>query len=255
MIDSQSSLQELFPHQGKTVVITGGASGIGSALVKRFNEAGAQVVSLDKSFRAPTRSAERLLELQIDVVAEGALHKVMDEIAEKYGAVDVYINNAGAAPRTSILDMTPQQWDSTINLNLRAAFMGAQAAANVMVRQKGGVILNMLSSCVTHVGGNPAHYRAAKAGMHALTQSLAVELGRKGIRVLGIAPTLTETEQVQQLRAQGLAGAMDKFAHGLPLGRICTTDEVARVCVFAASSLASFMTGSILLVDGGETAK
>lgn len=255
MIDSSSSLQDLMSLQGKTVVITGGASGIGAALVRRFHEAGAQVVSLDKCFRSKPSVKERLLELEVDVLAEEGLRAVIDQVVEKYGTVDVYVNNAGAAPRASILDMTLQQWDGAISLNLRAAFIGAQSAAAQMVRQQGGVILNMLSSCVIHVGGNPAHYRAAKAGLYALTQSLAVELGRYGIRVLGIAPTLTDTEQVQELRAQGLAAALDRFAQALPLGRACSADEVARVCVFAASSLASFMTGSMLLVDGGETAK
>lgn len=248
-------LQDLLSYQGKTVVLTGGASGIGAALVRRFIEVDAQVISFDRC--PPSRSVleKRLLELQVDIVSESAMRAAMLQVEQRFGTVDVYINNAGAAPRTSILEMSSRQWDETIGLNLRAAFVGAQAAAALMVRQKNGVILNMLSSCVTHVGGNPAHYRAAKAGLYALTQSLATELGPHGVRVVGIAPTLTDTEQVQALREQGLSAALDRFAKALPLGRICSPDEVARVCVFAASPLASFMTGSMLFVDGGETAK
>jgi NAD(P)-dependent dehydrogenase (short-subunit alcohol dehydrogenase family) len=248
-------LESLLRFAGKTVVVTGGGSGIGAALVRRFLDAGARVISVDQRFQSTSPNSDLLWQVEADVVADGALAGVIETVASRHGAVDVYINNAGAAPRSSILEMTVSQWDAALDLNLRAAFLGAQAAAAHMVARKSGVILNMLSSCVTHVGGNPAHYRAAKAGLGALTQSLAVELGRHGIRVLGIAPTLTETEQVQRLRSQGLGNALDKFVTTLPLGRPCSPDEVARVCVFAASPLASFMTGSVLFVDGGENAK
>jgi NAD(P)-dependent dehydrogenase (short-subunit alcohol dehydrogenase family) len=254
MNGSELSLVELLSLEGKIAVVTGGASGIGAALVRRFHEAGAQVVSLDKR-RSGHPFRERILEFELDVTNDVELQRVINSVANKFGAVDVYVNNAGAAPRAAAVEMALAQWDAVINLNLRAAFAGAQAAAAQMMRQKGGVIINMLSSCVGHVGGNPAHYRAAKAGLNALSQSMAVELGRYGIRVLGVAPTLTETEQVQELRRQGFAQGLDKFASSLPLGRACTPDEVARVCVFAASSLASFMTGTNLFVDGGETAK
>lgn len=133
---------------------------------------------------------------------------------------------------------------------------GAQIAAKAMVqRGRGGVIVNMLSSCVYRVGGNPAHYRASKAGLLAITQSLAVELGRHNVRVIGVAPTLINTPRVEQLREDGFATGLDAFVRRLPLRRIGTADEVATAALFAVSDMASFMTGCVLDVDGGETAK
>ncbi len=253
--EAETPLADLLSFQGRNVVITGGSYGIGAAIVDRFIEAGANVFSLDRAARSSPLASPRRHEMTVDVVDEDALRNAIAHVKEKLGRVDVYINNAGAAPRARILKMSSRQWDDAIALNLRAAFIGSQAAAMLMVEQRSGVILNMLSSCVTHVGGNPAHYRAAKAGLLALTQSMATELGPRGIRVVGIAPTLTDTEQVRILREQGLAQALDSFAQALPLGRACTPDEVARVCVFAASPCASFITGSAIFVDGGENAK
>jgi NAD(P)-dependent dehydrogenase (short-subunit alcohol dehydrogenase family) len=124
----------------------------------------------------------------------------------------------------------------------------------MIAAERPGVILNVVSSTVRRVSANPAHYRASKLGLMALTQNLAVELGRYGIRVIGIAPGLTDTPLVQSLRARDAAG-FDEFIRRLPLRRIGTPDEIACVALFAASDLASFMTGSVIDVDGGESQK
>ena len=118
-----------------------------------------------------------------------------------------------------------------------------------------GVILNIVSSSVHRMSANPAHYRASKAGLAALTQNLAVELGRNGIRVVAIAPGLTATPLVASLRVDGLGDGLDEFVRRLPLRRIGLPDEIARVALFAASDLASFVTGCVLDVDGGEAQK
>jgi NAD(P)-dependent dehydrogenase (short-subunit alcohol dehydrogenase family) len=156
---------------------------------------------------------------------------------ELFGNIDIWINNAGIAPRASALEISDAEWDKVLDLNLRGAFIGAKCAARAMMaRGRGGVIANIASSTVYRVSSNPAHYRVSKAGLVALTQSLAVELGPSGIRVLAIAPTLTATPGVQSLRNKGLSAGLDEFIKRLPLKRIATPDEVARVVLFAPAN-------------------
>jgi NAD(P)-dependent dehydrogenase (short-subunit alcohol dehydrogenase family) len=169
--------------------------------------------------------------------------------------IDIWVNNAGIAPRSPILEISSAEWDKVLDLNLRGAFIGAKCAARIMVERRRGVIINIASSTIQRVSGNPVHYRVSKAGLVALTQSLAIELGASDIRVLAIAPTLTATPLVEHLRNTGLSAGLDEFARRLPLKRVATADEVARVVLFAVSDMAAFMTGSVLTVDGGETHK
>ena len=193
-----------------------------------------------------------------DVRDEEALRYAAERAVSELGGIDIWVNNAGVAPRRRVLDITPAEWDDVMALNLRSALIGSQLAARHMIAVKRpGVILNMLSSSVRRVAANPAHYRASKLGLLALTQNLAVELGRHGIRVLGIAPTLTDTPLVQSLRIQSeeMRAGLDEYVRRLPLRRIAEPDEVARVVLFAASDLASFMTGCVIDVDGGEAQK
>jgi NAD(P)-dependent dehydrogenase (short-subunit alcohol dehydrogenase family) len=192
----------------------------------------------------------------LDIADGDALTTVCRDCVEFFGTIDIWVNNAGIAPRASALEISEEEWDKVLDLNLRGAFIGAKCAArSMMSRGGGGVIVNITSSTVYRVSANPAHYRVSKAGLVALTQSLAVELGQNGIRVLAIAPTLTATPGVQFLRNAGLSTGLDEFIRRFPLKRIATPDEVARVVLFAVSDMAAFMTGCVLTVDGGETQK
>lgn len=234
-----TTIAELVSLAGRTAVVTGGAQGIGAAIVARFREAGSDVHVLDRQGPEP-----------VDVADPQALTRA----AARLPKVDIWVNNAGIAPRKSVLDIALEEWDEVMALNLRAALVGAQLAARHMIAAGGpGVILNIASSAVQRVSSNSAHYRASKVGLVALTQNLAVELGKHGIRVVGIAPTLTETPLVGALRQSGIR--FDEFVKRLPLRRIATADEVARVALFAASDLASFVTGTTIDVDGGESQK
>jgi NAD(P)-dependent dehydrogenase (short-subunit alcohol dehydrogenase family) len=260
--DRLPSIAELYDLRGRAAVVTGAARGIGAAIARRLAEAGADLFLLDIDGPHLCETRDTLqkwgarVEICIaDIAQEDVLTNACKECVELLGKIDIWVNNAGVAPRSPILEINSAQWDKVIDLNLRAAFIGAKCAACTMVQCGRGVIVNIASSTVYRVTENPAHYRVSKAGLVALTQSLAIELGASGIRVLAIAPTLTATPLVEHLRSTGLSTGLDEFVRRLPLKRIATPDEVARVVLFAVSDMASFMTGSVLTVDGGETHK
>src|SRR5262249_30802897 len=131
-----------------------------------------------------------------DVAQEDALTAACQECIKLFEKIDIWVNNAGIAPRSPILEISSAEWDKVLDLNLRGAFIGAKCAARIMVGRQRGVIINVASSTIHRVSGNPAHYRVSKAGLVALTQSLAIELGASNIRVLAVAPTLTATPLV-----------------------------------------------------------
>jgi NAD(P)-dependent dehydrogenase (short-subunit alcohol dehydrogenase family) len=249
-------------RSGRTLSRTGAAQGIGAAIARRLAEAGADLflVDIDERRLCDTREALKKwgtrIEIRIaDVAQEDALTAACKECIELFEKIDIWVNNAGIAPRSPILEISSAEWDKVLDLNLRGAFIGAKCAARIMVERRRGVIINIASSTIQRVSGNPVHYRVSKAGLVALTQSLAIELGASDIRVLAIAPTLTATPLVEHLRNTGLSAGLDEFARRLPLKRVATADEVARVVLFAVSDMAAFMTGSVLTVDGGETHK
>ena len=256
------SIVELYNLHGRSAVVTGAAQGIGAAIARRLAEAGADLflIDIDEQHLYQTREALKQWGTRIeirtaDVAQEDALTAACQECIKLFEKIDIWVNNAGIAPRSPILEISSAEWDKVLDLNLRGAFIGAKCAARIMVGRRRGVIINVASSTIHRVSGNPAHYRVSKAGLVALTQSLAIELGASNIRVLAVAPTLTATPLVERLRNNGLSTGLDEFARRLPLKRVATPDEVARVVLFAVSDMAAFMTGSVLTVDGGETHK
>jgi NAD(P)-dependent dehydrogenase (short-subunit alcohol dehydrogenase family) len=255
-------IADLVSLQGRVAAITGAAMGIGAAIAHRFSEAGADLLLIDRNQAALTQTASvlpgtgRVECLNIDITDVDTLRTQAGAALDRLGGVDIWVNNAGIAPRRGVLDITPQEWDEVMSVNLGAALTGAQIAARAMIAaDRPGVILNIVSSSVHRMSANPAHYRASKAGLAALTQNLAVELGRNGIRVVAIAPGLTATPMVASLREDGLGDGLDEFVRRLPLRRIGLPDDIGRVALFAASDLASFVTGCVLDVDGGEAQK
>ena len=260
--DPIPSIAELYNLLGRSAVITGAAQGIGAAIARRLAEAGADLflVDIDERRLSDTREALKKWGTRIetrvaDVAQEDAVTAACRKCIELFEKIDVWVNNAGIAPRSPVLEISSAEWDEVLDLNLRGAFIGAQCAARTMAQSGRGVIVNIASSTIHRVTGNPTHYRVSKAGLVALTQSLAIDLATFGIRVLAVAPTLTATPLVEHLRNTGLSDGLDEFARRLPLKRVATADEVARVVLFSVSDMASFMTGSVLTVDGGETHK
>ena len=253
----------------KRVLISGGSSGIGEAAAQRFLEEGARVFlcGLD-----PDEVAAAVAELRefgtasgiaADVSREDDVTRLVNSAREALGGIDVLINNAGTAWREPFLRITASHWDRIIAVNLRGMFLVAQAVARVLVDQGGGgVIVNMSST--NGLGGEAdyAHYNASKGGVLLLTKTMAVELGKHGIRVNALCPGYIETPLNAAISAD-LGGSADpggkefadEYASGsIPLGRPGRSSEVAAVYAFLASDDASFITGAEIVIDGGQLA-
>ena len=241
--------------EGKVAIVTGAARGIGKAIALRFASEGCHVAFTDLVIDENGLATQHELEA-LGVKAKGyasnaasfeATHQVVDEIVKDFGRVDILVNNAGITKDGLMMRMTEQQWDAVINVNLKSAFNFVHACTPVMMKQKSGSIINM--SSVVGVSGNAGqtNYSASKAGMIGLAKSIAKELGTRGIRANAIAPGFIETEMTHALTEEQRA----KWAETIPLRRGGSPDEVAKVCVFLASDLSSYVSGQVINVCGG----
>ncbi len=238
--------------EGKTAIITGGASGIGRASVARFGEEGANVVALDINGEAAEQAvfglANRGLGLAVDVTDASAVARAVEMTVDRYGRLDCYFNNAGIPMIVAnIEDTSDEEWERNIAVNLTAFFQAARIVVPVMKRQGGGVIL--VTASMTGVRPRPrlSAYAAAKGGAVNLAKALAIELAEFDIRVNAICPVSTDTPMLKQF------GAGDHVtAKATPMGRLGQPEEMASTAAFLASNDASFITGSAILVDGGR---
>jgi len=238
----------------KRILITGGASGIGAATAARFLEEDSQVVVLDRNEAANAEIRRQLPGLKGTVTADvSKLAEVQSAFAKAIrllGAVDVVINNAGISIRHNFLDITPDEWDRVLAVNLTGVFYIAQTAARHMWEKGSGVILQTAST--NGVMGYPyyADYNATKAGVIELTRSMALELAPK-IRVCAIAPGYVLTPMQ---RAEYTDAMLDEVNHKIPLRRHAKPEEIAALFAFLASDDAAYATGHVFTCDGGETA-
>lgn len=230
---------------GKTTMITGAANGIGYATAVRFAQEGARLILVDLDVASLQNEFEGATCIGADLATATGIEQCAREL-ERLG-IDILINNAGITRDAQVLKMTRQQWDQVIAVNLTAVFELSQVAAAQMVAQKSGVILNA-ASVVAHYGNfGQANYAATKAGVIAMTQSLAKELGRHGIRVNAVAPGFIETRMVQAIPQKVLSQIREKP----PLRRLGQPEDVAAAYAFLASDDARYITGATLNVDGG----
>jgi NAD(P)-dependent dehydrogenase (short-subunit alcohol dehydrogenase family) len=250
-------LDELLRLDRRTAVVTGAGRGIGAAVAARFVEAGARVVAADIDVEPVADAPPDLHTVAVDLYDDGAAEMLVATAVEVFGSLDVWVNNAGIYPSAAVTDITDDEWDRVLDLNLKATFRGARAAARVMSESgSGGVIVNIASNAGMAAGPSSAHYVSSKHGVVGLTKSLAVDLARHRIRAVGVAPGVTHTEGIDAaagaLRASGW-GDLDGYAQRTtPLGRMAHPDEIARVVLFAASDLASYVTGTTIVADGGQ---
>ena len=241
--------------EGKTALITGAARGIGKAVALRFAQEGANIAFTDLVLN------EQVLETEAEIAAYGVkvkayasdasnfeeTHRLVDDIVKEFGKVDILVNNAGITKDGLIMRMSEAQWDAVININLKSAFNFIHALTPVMMKQRGGSIINM--SSVVGVSGNAgqANYSASKAGMIGLAKSVAAELGSRGIRANAVAPGFIITEMTGQLPED----VRKAWCEGIPLRRGGSPEEVANVCVFLGSELSSYVSGQVIHCCGG----
>ena len=263
---SERPIADLISLTGKVAVVTGAARGIGYAIADRLSEAGATVIIADIDKAAADNAVQQIqlrrdgkvAALHLNVCDGAAIKAAVAQIVQDFGHIDIWVNNAGAYPSAAALEISDEDWDNLLNLNLRALFICAREAAKRMIDAgQSGVIINLASTAAVKTGGgNAAHYVASKHAVAGLTKSLAFELGPHNIRVLALAPTLCYTPGVAEKRSWldsfGMGSVLDDYAAKLPLGRAAQPDDIARVALFCASDLAAYMTGSMLFVDGGD---
>lgn len=275
-MDTRISNARLLDLTGQVAVVTGGALGIGQAITLRLAEAGAAVMIGDLNEEAARQTAELVAErggkaavARADMSQVAEIEALMAQAESRFGRLDLLVNNAGVFPFAPALSLTEAQWDRVLAINLKGAFFAAQAAAKRMIGAgHGGRIVNIASIDALRPTGALAHYDASKGGMVMLTKALALEFAGRHITVNAIAPGAVNTpgaaaagaaaQAAMQAAAQAAgqsagqsATEVEAFTMRIPLGRSGEPDEIATVALFLLSPAASYMTGSLLVVDGG----
>lgn len=241
--------------EGKVALVTGAARGIGKALAIRFAQEGADVAFTDLVIDENAEQTKKEIEalgVKCEAYASDASNfeeteKIVNKIKEDFGRIDVLVNNAGITKDGLMLRMTEQQWDLVLKINLKSAFNFIHAVLPIMLRQRGGSIINMASVVGVHGNAGQANYAASKAGMIALAKSVAQEVGSRGIRANAIAPGFIETAMTAALPAE----VRKDWAAKIPLRRGGTPEDIANVATFLASDMAGYVTGQVIQVDGG----
>lgn len=240
--------------ENKTAVITGGAQGLGLAMARAFVAEGARVVLGDldgakaKEAAASLGGEDVAVGVECDVVDASAVQRLLDTSVERFGSLDVVVNNAGITRDATMRTMTEDDFDQVIAVHLKGCWNGTRLASAVMREQKSGTIVNIssLSGKVGMVG--QTNYSAAKAGIVGLTKAAAKEMARHGVRVNAIQPGLIRSAMTEAMPQK----AWDQKMAEIPMQRAGEPDEVARVALFLASPLSSYMTGTVLEVTGGR---
>ena len=241
--------------EGKVALVTGAARGIGKAIALKFAAEGADIAFTDLVIDENGKQTEAEI-AALGVKAKGyasnaadfaQTEQVVAQIKEEFGHIDILVNNAGITKDSLMMRMTEQQWDAVIAVNLKSAFNFIHALVPIMMRHRGGSIINMASVVGVHGNAGQANYAASKAGLIALAKSVAQEMGSRGIRANAIAPGFIDTAMTQALPDE----VRKEWTMKIPLRRGGTVDDIANVATFLASDLSSYVTGQVIQVDGG----
>lgn len=250
-----------FRLDGKCAVVTGAARGIGRAIAERLARAGAEVLVADRDEAEGAATAQAIVGaggkaafIALDVTDPAMVAQVVEMIYREHGAVDVLVNNAGIVRNAPAAEMSLDDWKSVIDIDLGGVFLCAQAFGRRMVAAGRGTMVNISSMCgeiVVHPQPQ-ASYNAAKAGVNLLTKSLAVEWAKSGVRVNAVAPGYVGTELT--LRGRSNPEWFDTWMRMTPMGRLGEPGEIANAVLFLAADASSYITGTVLAIDGGYTA-
>lgn len=252
---------QMFDLTGKTAIITGGGRGLGSQIAEGFAEAGANIVLCSRKLEACEEVAAELeakdartLAIKCDVTNAEDINTVVEETMNKFGSIDILVNNSGASWGAPALEMPIEAWKKVIDVNLTGTFLMSQAVGKVMAEQKSGRIINI--SSVAGLGGTHSDmmdtvgYNASKGALITMTKDLAVKWGKYNINVNAIAPGFFPTKMSKILIERG----KDALIYMTPLGRLGNEDDLKGVAVFLASEASRYVTGDVVVVDGGKHA-
>lgn len=244
---------------GQVALITGAASGMGEATAREFAAAGGQVVIVD---RDETRANQVAFDLKMEPPVVGDVsdptfcHRAIELAFERHGRLDVLVNAAGIIVRAGGVETTDEQWQRILGVNLSGVFFMSRAAIAVMRRQGKGAIVNFGSIWGDVGAAGVAAYCATKGGVHLLTKAMALDHAQEGIRINAVCPGEVNTPMLQSERHEPVTPElMQRLANTVPMGRLAEPVEIARVVLFLASDAASYMTGSLVTVDAGYTAR
>jgi 2-hydroxycyclohexanecarboxyl-CoA dehydrogenase len=238
----------------RVAVVTGGASGIGLGVARRLVTAGHRVALFDRNPDTLDVAAKELpgtLAATVDVADRASVAAGFERVRTELGPVEILVTSAGIEAFTPVLDITTEEWDRILAVNLTGTFTCAQAAIPDMVGAGWGRIVTIASSSAQSGAPNMAHYAASKGGVISLTKALAVELARRGVTVNTIAPSLVDTPMARQAEAAGDFPGVDVIGPMVPLGRAATPDDIAAACAFLCSEDGGYITGQLVGVNGG----
>lgn len=238
----------------KIAIVTGGGSGIGQSIALSLAREGCHVAlcgrrlePLQETVRQVEALGRRALALSVDVSRGEAVQEFVDTVVKEFGRVDILVNNAGITRDNLLIRMTEEQWDEVLTTNLKGAFLFSKAVARPMMKQRAGSIIQ-ISSIIGLIGNaGQCNYAASKAGLIALTQSMAKELASRNIRVNAVAPGFIVSQMTDALPEE----LRTRMLGEIPLGRFGTGEDIANAVVFLVSEDASYVTGQVLSVNGG----